>query len=58
VDSSIRVDVDVLENLMQLVGELVLSRNQVLQLAADSSDPDLVRSAHRLDLISSSCRRP
>ena len=54
VDSSIRVDVDVLENLMQLVGELVLSRNQVLQLAADSSDPDLVRAAHRLDLISSS----
>jgi two-component system chemotaxis sensor kinase CheA len=54
VDSSIRVDVDVLENLMQLVGELVLSRNQVLQLAADSSDADLVRSAHRLDLISSS----
>ncbi len=54
VESSIRVDVDVLENLMQLVGELVLSRNQVLQLAADSSDADLVRSAHRLDLISSS----
>ncbi|WP_380164593.1 chemotaxis protein CheA [Jannaschia sp. R86511] len=54
VDSSIRVDVDVLENLMQLVGELVLSRNRVLQLAADSSDTDLVRSAHHLDLISSS----
>ncbi len=54
VDSSIRVDVDVLENLMQLVGELVLSRNQVLQLAADSSEPHLVRAAHRLDLISSS----
>jgi len=54
VESSIRVDVDVLENLMQLVGELVLSRNRVLQLAADSADADLVRSAHHLDLISSS----
>ncbi|WP_336924004.1 chemotaxis protein CheA [Aquipuribacter sp. SD81] len=54
VDGSIRVDVDVLENLMQLVGELVLSRNQILQLAADSAETDLVRSAHRLDLISSS----
>ncbi|MFC5381096.1 chemotaxis protein CheA [Aquipuribacter nitratireducens] len=54
VDGSIRVDVDVLENLMQLVGELVLSRNQILQLAAESAEADLVRSAHRLDLISSS----
>jgi two-component system chemotaxis sensor kinase CheA len=30
-DSSIRVDVDLLDTLMNLVGELVLVRNQILQ---------------------------
>lgn len=30
--ASVRVDVDVLDNLMNMVGELVLSRNQLLQL--------------------------
>ncbi len=32
VTQSIRVNIDVLENLMQMVGELVLSRNQLMQL--------------------------
>jgi two-component system chemotaxis sensor kinase CheA len=50
-DSSIRVDVDLLDGLMNLVGELVLTRNQLLQRAATRQDGELQRTAHRLNLI-------
>ncbi|UDY24091.1 chemotaxis protein CheW [Nocardioides sp. Kera G14] len=53
VDSSIRVDVDLLDNLMQLVGELVLTRNQILQRANGNDDVELVRASQRLDLVAS-----
>lgn len=52
-DSSIRVDVDLLDSLMNLVGELVLSRNQLVQRAAASDDQELQRSMHRLSLVAS-----
>jgi two-component system chemotaxis sensor kinase CheA len=52
-DSSVRVDVDLLDALMTLVGELVLIRNQIVQHASTRADPDLVRSSQRLDLIAS-----
>ncbi len=35
---SIRVSIDVLEELMQMVGELVLTRNQLLQMARDQEE--------------------
>ena len=50
-DSSIRVDVDLLDALMNLVGELVLTRNQLLQRSATRQDAELQRTAHRLNLI-------
>jgi two-component system chemotaxis sensor kinase CheA len=37
---TIRVDVDRLDNLMDLVGELVLGRNRLLQLVSDAEDID------------------
>ncbi|MFC7494291.1 MULTISPECIES: chemotaxis protein CheA [unclassified Nocardioides] len=52
-DSSIRVDVDLLDTLMQLVGELVLTRNQIVRQAGDQQDVELTRSAQRLNLIAS-----
>ena len=52
-DSSLRVDVDLLDYLMNLVGELVLSRNQVVQIAAQSENQELVRSMHRLSIVAS-----
>ncbi|MDP9465948.1 MAG: chemotaxis protein CheA, partial [Actinomycetota bacterium] len=52
-DSSIRVDVDLLDALMTLVGELVLTRNQIVQHASTRADADLVRSSQRLNLIAS-----
>ncbi len=50
-DSSIRVDVDLLDALMNLVGELVLTRNQLLQRSATRQDTELQRTAQRLNLI-------
>jgi two-component system chemotaxis sensor kinase CheA len=48
-ETSLRVDVRVLDHLMNLVGELVLARNQILQLAPAASDPGLGAAAQRLD---------
>ncbi|WP_309135322.1 chemotaxis protein CheA [Cellulomonas sp.] len=50
-DSAIRVDVALLDVLVRQVGELVLARNRISRLAAAADDPDLVRSAQRLDVI-------
>ncbi|SDO02402.1 chemotaxis protein CheA [Geodermatophilus sp. DSM 45219] len=52
-DSTIRVDVDLLDELMLLVGELVLTRNQIVQYVGRSTDTDLVRASQRLNLIAS-----
>lgn len=50
-DNSIRVDVGQLDKLMNLVGELVLARNQVLQLSSQSNDNAFVATTQRLNLI-------
>jgi len=57
VDSSVRVDVELLDSLMRLVGELVLARNQLVSRLDDgkesSKDASLARSAQRLSLVTS-----
>ncbi len=50
-EGSIRVDVALLDKLMNLVGELVLARNQVVQFTNAASDPAIVAPCHRLNLI-------
>ena len=50
-DSTIRVDVGLLDKLMNLVGELVLARNQILQFAATQEDSAFVATSQRLNLI-------
>ncbi len=50
-DSTIRVDVGLLDRLMNLVGELVLARNQILQFDAGCEDSSFNASAQRVDLI-------
>ncbi len=52
-DSAIRVDVDLLDGLMNLVGELVLARNQLVRGVMESGDTSLLRSAQRLGMITS-----
>ncbi len=50
-DSSIRVDVGLLDKVMNLVGELVLARNQVLQFANRAKDTGFLAASQRLNLI-------
>jgi two-component system, chemotaxis family, sensor kinase CheA len=50
---TIRVDVHLLDRLMNLVGELVLTRNQITQFAARQTDPNLVSPAQQLNLLTS-----
>jgi two-component system, chemotaxis family, sensor kinase CheA len=52
-DSAIRVDVDLLDGLLNLVGELVLARNQLVRGVMEIGDTGLVRSAQRLGMITS-----
>ena len=51
VDANIRVGVVHLDKLMDLVGELVLTRNQILQFNAEREDPALNATSQRLNLI-------
>jgi two-component system chemotaxis sensor kinase CheA len=51
-DSTIRVDVGLLDKLMNLVGELVLARNQLLQ-GTSGQDGALIRTVQRLNVITS-----
>ena len=50
-DSTIRVDVGLLDKLMNLVGELVLSRNQIMQFAANHEDSTFMATTQHLNLV-------
>ena len=50
-DSTIRVDVALLDKLMTRVGELVLARNQILQFTSALGDSELLSTSQRLNLI-------
>lgn len=52
-DSSIRVDVPLLDKLMNLVGELVLARNQILEYTVLQDNPPLLAASQRLSMITS-----
>ncbi len=53
-DSTLRVDVDLLNRMMNLVGELVLTRNQILQTA--SADSGFAPLSRRLDMVTADLR--
>ena len=50
-DASVRIDVALLDKLMNLVGELVLSRNQIVQFCTNADDATMVAASQRLNLI-------
>ena len=50
-DTSIRVDVALLDRVMNLVGELVLARNQIMQYGSTSKDAGFVNASQRLNLL-------
>ncbi len=53
-ESTLRVDIILLNRMMNLVGELVLTRNQVLQ--ATSADPNMTLLSRRLDMVTADLR--
>ena len=52
-ESTVRVDVGLLDKLMMLVGELVLARNQILQSATMRDDSTFNAASQRLNVITS-----
>ncbi len=50
-DATIRVDVVLLDRVMNLVGELVLARNQIMQYGAASKDAGFTKASQRLNLL-------
>jgi two-component system chemotaxis sensor kinase CheA len=52
-DSTIRVDVSLLDNLMNLVGELVLARNELARFTSRIQDPAFAASTQKLNLVTS-----
>jgi two-component system, chemotaxis family, sensor kinase CheA len=50
-NQSLRVNVEVLENLMTMVSELVLTRNQLLQIARNDKDSGFVTPLQRLNHV-------
>lgn len=49
--NNVRVDVGLLDKMMNLVGELVLARNQILQFTGSQQESSIVGAAQRLNLI-------
>ncbi|TXH38266.1 MAG: hybrid sensor histidine kinase/response regulator [Rhodospirillaceae bacterium] len=52
-NQTIRVNVDLLENLMTMVSELVLTRNQVLQILRQHKDSEFAAPLQRLNHVTS-----
>jgi len=52
-DSTIRLDVSVLDELMNLVGELVLARNSLVRSISAVEDRSLLADSQRIDLVTS-----
>lgn len=52
-ESTLRVDVSLLETLMNLAGELVLSRNQLREAVAQNDRRALTASSQRINLVTS-----
>lgn len=50
-DTTVRLDVELLDRLMNLVGELVLARNQIIQFSRTSEDTTMAAASQRLNLI-------
>ncbi len=56
-DSTIRVDVALLDKLMTCVGELVLARNQILQFTNGNVDSELHSTSQRLNIITTELQK-
>ncbi len=51
VDTTVRVDTSRLDEIMNMVGELVLVRNRLVRLGSDSADAELAKAVGNLDVV-------
>jgi two-component system chemotaxis sensor kinase CheA len=51
--TSVRLDVGLLDNMMSMVGELVLIRNQIVELVAESNNGQIAPVSQRLNMVTS-----
>ncbi|MBQ3678275.1 MAG: chemotaxis protein CheA [Succinivibrio sp.] len=51
VDTTVRVETQVLDDIMNLVGELVLVRNRLVNMASRRSDQDMSKAISNLDVV-------
>lgn len=56
-NTSLRVNIAVIDKLIALVSELVLTRNQLMQNSSNQNDADLLSSAKRLNRITTSLQK-
>jgi two-component system chemotaxis sensor kinase CheA len=50
-DASVRINIDLLDKLMTIAGEIVLARNQILQYSQQHGDPGFQNTCRQLNLI-------
>ncbi|HTU90362.1 MAG TPA: chemotaxis protein CheW [Gemmataceae bacterium] len=50
-DASVRINIDLLDKLMAVAGEIVLARNQILQYSQKHDDPAFLNTCRQLNLI-------
>ncbi|EAS44567.1 chemotaxis protein CheA [Photobacterium profundum] len=50
-DSTVRVDTATLDNIMNMVGELVLVRNRLVSLGLNNNDEDMSKAVANLDVV-------
>jgi two-component system chemotaxis sensor kinase CheA len=50
-DASVRINIDLLDKLMTVAGEIVLARNQILQYSQQHDDPAFLNTCRQLNLI-------
>ncbi len=50
-DTTVRVDTSRLDEIMNMVGELVLVRNRLVRLGSDSTDSELAKAVANLDVV-------
>lgn len=50
-EGNVRINVNLLDRLMNLVGELVLARNQIVQISGSKEESALMAASQRIDLV-------
>ena len=56
--ATVRVDTARLDDIMNMVGELVLVRNRLVRLGLNSHDEDMAKALSNLDVVTADLQTP